>query len=230
MSQYSRERHIMVCGHAHDYLLTHLFGEGSKVKLGVAIMPRSLETQSTEYFDCEIRLSASPLDAQQLKHFADTQLPRTGVGAVPWSTPVSSDELIELAETGRAEFLTAHMMLAADAEPPLVGIGALLRDADHYPNPRMIIIVDTESRGQGLGKRIANELLRRLDLGETVQVEVQQALTAHRRRARFFESLGFKCIKEKYRTGEVPEFVGGVIVGTVQKNFALYSFTKDVED
>jgi predicted GNAT family N-acyltransferase len=193
-------------------------------------MPRSLETQITEYFDCEIRLSTSRLDAQQLKHFADTQLPRTGIGAVPWSTPVSSDQLIELAETGRAEFITAHMMLAADAEPPLVGIGALIRDTGHYPNPRMIIVVDTESRGQGLGKRIANELLRRLDLGETVQVEVQQALTTQRRRARFFESLGFKCIEEKYRTGDVPEFVDGVLAGTVQKNFALYSFTKDAED
>jgi ribosomal protein S18 acetylase RimI-like enzyme len=94
----------------------------------------------------------------------------------------------------------------------------------------MIIIVDTESRGQGIGKRIANEFLRRLDLGETVQVEVQQALTTQRRRARFFESLGFKCIEGKYRTGGVPEFVGGVLAGTVQKNFALYSFTKDAED
>ena len=193
-------------------------------------MPGSLETQITEYFDCEIRLTATRLDAQQLKHFADTQLPRTGIGEVPWSTPVSSDQLIELAETGRAEFITAHMMLAADAEPLLVGIGALLRDTDHYPNPRMIIIVDTESRGQGIGKRIANELLRLLDIGETVQVEVQQAMTTQRRRARFFESLGFKCIEEKYRTGDVPEFVDGVLAGTVQKNFALYSFTKDSED
>lgn len=193
-------------------------------------MPRSLETQITEYFDCEIRLSTSRLDAQQLKHFADTQLPRTGIGAVPWSTPVSSDQLIELAETGRAEFITAHMMLAADAEPPLLGIGALIRDTGHYPNLRMIIVVDTESRGQGIGKRIANELLRQLDLGETVQVEVQQALTTQRRRARFFEGLGFKCIEEKYRTGDVPEFVGGILAGTVQKSFALYSFTKDAED
>jgi len=193
-------------------------------------MPRSLETQITEFFDCEIRLSASRLDAQQLGDFADNQMPRTGAGAVPWSTPLTSDQLVELAEGGKAEFVTAHMMLAADAKPPLIGIGALIRDTDNYPNPRMIIVVDSESRGQGLGKRIANELLRRLNPGETVQVEVQEALTPQKRRARFFEKLGFKCIEERYRTGDVPEFVGGTLAGTVQKNFALYAFTKGTED
>jgi hypothetical protein len=70
----------------------------------------------------------------------------------------------------------------------------------------------------------------RIDPGETVQVEVQQALTAQQRRARFFEKLGFKCVEERHRTGDVPEFVGGALVGTVQKNFALYAFTKGVED
>jgi len=193
-------------------------------------MSRSLETQVTEFFDCEVRLSTSRLDAQQLREFADSQMPRTGIGAVPWSTPLSSDQLTELAATGKAEFVIAHMMLAADGEPPLIGIGALIRDPDNYPNPRMIIVIESESRGQGLGKRIANELLRRLDPGETVQVEVQQALTAQQRRARFFEKLGFKCVEERHRTGDVPEFVGGALVGTVQKNFALYAFTKGVED
>ena len=193
-------------------------------------MSSSLETQSTEFFDCNIKLSASPLDARQLRVFADTQMPRTGIGAVPWSTPLSSDELIELAETGKAEFVTAHMMLAADAEPPLIGIGALIRNPDSYPYPRMIIVVDNESRGQGLGTRIAKELLRRLNSGETVQVEVQQAITAQRRRERFFEKLGFECIQESYRIGDVPEFVGGALVGTVKKEFALYSFTKDAKD
>jgi GNAT superfamily N-acetyltransferase len=157
-------------------------------------------------------------------------MPRTGIGAVPWSTPLSSDQLVELAETGKAEFVTAHMMLAADAEPPLIGIGALIRDPSTYPYPRMIIVVDSESRGQGLGKRIANELIRHLRPGETVQVEVQQALTAQRRRARFFESLGFECIDEIYRSAEVPEYLGGKLVGTVNKNFALYSFTKQADD
>ena len=193
-------------------------------------MSRSLDTQVTEFFDCEIRLSASRLDAQQLRDFADSQMPRTGIGAVPWSTPLSSNQLIGLAATGKAEFITAHMMLAADAEPPLIGIGALIRDIDKYPNPRMIIVVDSDSRGQGLGKRILIELMRRLKFGETVQVEVQQALTTQRRRARFFENLGFNCVEEKYRTGEIPEFMGGVLIGTVRKNFALYSFAKDVED
>lgn len=190
----------------------------------------SLETQSTEFFDCEVRLSASPIDARQLRDFADSQMPRTGIGAVPWSTPLSSDQLIELAETGKAEFVTAHMMLAADAEPPLIGIGALIRDPDNYSYPRMIIVVDSESRGQGLGTRIAKELCRRLNSGDTVQVEVQQAITTQRRRERFFEKLGFKCIEERYRIGDVPEFVGGTLVGTVKKNFALYSFTKDTKD
>ncbi len=193
-------------------------------------MSRSLETQVTEFFDCEVRLSASRMDAQQLREFADTQMPRTGIGAVPWSTPLSSDQLTELAATGKAEFVTAHMMLAADGEPPLIGIGALIRDPDNYPNPRMIIVIESESRGQGLGKRIANELLGRLNPGETVEVEIQQALTTQQRRARFFEKLGFKCVEERHRTGDVPEFVGGAIVGTVQKNFALYAFTKGVED
>lgn len=190
-------------------------------------MSRSLEIQITEFFDCEIRLSASRLDAQQLGEFADAQMPRTGIGAVPWSIPLTSDQLVELAETGKVEFVTAHMMLAADAKPPLIGIGALIRDPDNYPHPRMIIVVDSESRGQGLGKRIANELLRQLKAGETVQVEVQEALTTQRRRARFFEKLGFKCVDEKYRTGDVPEFESGARVGTVRKNFALYSYTRD---
>jgi len=193
-------------------------------------MSRSLEIQITEFFDCEIRLSASRLDAQQLREFADAQMPRTGIGAVPWSIPLTSDQLVELAETGKVKFVTAHMMLAADAEPPLIGIGALIRDPDNYPHPRMIIVVDSESRGQGLGKRIANELLRQLSIGETVQVEVQEALTTQRRRARFFETLGFKCVEEKYRIGDVPEFEGGSRVGTLQKNFALYSFTKNTDD
>ena len=193
-------------------------------------MSRSLETQVTEFFDCEVRLSASRLDAQQLREFADAQMPRTGIGAVPWSTPLSSDQLTELAATGKAEFVTAHMMLAADGEPPLIGIGALIRDPDNYPNPRMIIVIESESRGQGLGMRIANELLGRLNPGETVEVEVQQALTTQQRRARFFEKLGFKCVEERHRTGDVPEFVGGAYVGTVQKNFALYAFTKGAGD
>ena len=193
-------------------------------------MSRILETQATEFFDCEVRLSATRLDAQQLREFADTQMPRTGIGAVPWSTPLSSDQLAELAATGKAEFVTAHMMLAADGEPPLIGIGTLIRDPDNFPNPRMIIVVESESRGMGLGKRIANELLRRLNPGETVQVEVQQALTPQRGRARFFEKLGFKCVEERHRTGDVPEFVGGALVGTVQNNFALYAFTRGAEE
>ncbi len=193
-------------------------------------MSISLETQVTEFFDCEVRLSVSRLDAQQLSAFADTQMPRTGIGAVPWSTPLSSSQLAELAANGKAEFVTAHMMLAADGEPPLIGIGALIRDSDNYTNPRMIIVIESESRGQGLGKRIANELIRRLNPGETVQVEVQQSSTTQRRKARFFEKLGFKCVEEKHRTGDVPEFVGGTFVGTVQKNFSLYAFTKVAED
>lgn len=69
-------------------------------------------------------------------------------------------------------------MLAADAEPPPIGTEALIRHIDNYPNPGMIIVVDSDFRGQVQGKRIANELMRRLEFGETVQVEVQQALTA----------------------------------------------------
>ena len=69
--------------------------------------------------------------------------------------------------------VTAHMMLAADAEPPLIGTGVLIRSPDKYPNPRMIIVVDSESRSLGLGSRIANELLKLLNTGETVEAEVQ---------------------------------------------------------
>ncbi len=193
-------------------------------------MSTSLETQVTEFFDCDVKLSTSRLDAKQLRYFADAQMPRSGIGEVPWSTPLSSDQLAELAATGKAEFITAHMMLAADGEPPLIGIGALVRDPDNYPHPRMIIVIEIESRGQGIGQRIANELLRRLSPGESIQVEVQQAITTQRRRARFFEKLGFKCVEEMYRTGIVPEFVGGSLVGTVQKKFALYEFTKGEEN
>jgi predicted GNAT family N-acyltransferase len=193
-------------------------------------MSSSLEIQTTEFFDCEIRLSTSRLDAQQLRDFADAQMPRTGIGAVPWSTPLSADRLAQLAEAGKAEFVTAHMMLAADGLPPLIGIGALIRDTDDYPHPRMIIVVDNESRGQGLGKRIAHELLRRLDVGETVQVEVQEALTAQRRRERFFRMLGFQCTDENYRSADVSKFVSGKLVGTERKSFALYSFTREARN
>lgn len=188
-------------------------------------MSISLEPQVAEFCDYDVRLSATRLDAQLLSEFADTQMPRTGIGAVPWSTPLSSEQLTELVSTGKAEFVTAHMMIAADAEPPLIGIGALIRDPDNYPNPRMIIVVECESRGQGLGNRIANELLAKLDPGETVQVEVQQESSTKRRTAIFFEKLGFECVEENHRTGNVPEYVGGVFTGTVQRNCALYTFT-----
>lgn len=189
-------------------------------------MTKNLGTHVTEYFDCAVRLSESRLDAQQLREFADTQMPRTGLGAVPWSTPLSSDQLTELADSGKAEFVTARMMLAADAEPPLIGIGALIRDPDRYPTARMIIVVESQSRGQGTGIRIAKDLINLLHPGETVQVEVQQANTNRRRVARFFENLGFECVNENYRTGEVPEYKGGVMFGSVQRQFALYAFTK----
>jgi len=193
-------------------------------------MSKSLETLETEFFDCEVRLSASQLDAQQLREFAASQMPRTGIGAVPWSTPLSADQLSELTEAGKAEFVSAHMMLAADGEPPLIGIGALIRDPDQYQYPRMIIVIESESRGQGFGKRIANELLRRLQPGEMVQVEVQEALTTQRRRARFFENLGFKCDEEVYRIGDVPKYKDGALEGTVKKRFALYSCELDTQD
>ena len=189
-------------------------------------MSRSLDTQVTEFFDCEVSLSSSRLDARQLREFADTQMPRTGLGAEPWSTPLSSAQLTELAATGKAEFVTARMMLPSIQEPPLIGIGALIRDPDSYQNPRLIIVVDTEFRGQGLGIRIADELLGRLKPGEAVEAEVQQASTSQRRRARFFERLGFECVEENYRSGEVPEYVGGKLVGTQQRNFALYAYTR----
>ena len=187
----------------------------------------SLETLETEFFDCEVRLSATQLDARQLKEFASSQMPRSGIGAVPWSTPLSSEKLSELTSSGKAEFVSAHVMLAADGEPPLIGIGALIRDPDQYQHTRMIIVVESESRGQGFGSRIANELIRRLQPGETVQVEVQEALTTQRRRARFFENLGFRCVEETYRVGEVPRYSEGVLQDMVRKTFSLYSYTKD---
>ncbi len=73
-------------------------------------MSKGLETQATEFFDCEVRLSALRLDAQQLRDFADSRLPGTDIGTVPWSTPLSSDQLAELAATGKAELITAHIM------------------------------------------------------------------------------------------------------------------------
>ena len=189
-------------------------------------MPKYLEIQSTEFYDCEVILSSSRLDAQQLATFTDAQMPRTGIGAVPWSTPISSNQLTELAAAGKAEFVTARMMLACEGEPPLVGIGALIRDQINYSNPRMIIVVDSESRGQGLGNRIVNELLKQVKPGETVEAEVQRDPSSQGRRARFFEKLGFKCIEENYRTGEVNEYQSGALIGTVSRKFSLYGLTK----
>ena len=186
---------------------------------------RILETQPTEFYDCEIKLSTSRLEAQQLKDFADAQMPRTGVGEVPWSTPLSSAQLSSLAEQGEAEFVTARMMLAADAEPPLIGVGVLIRSPNIYANPRIILVVDGESRGLGIGKRIANELLNLLQPGETVEAEVQLGRSQKRRTARFFEELGFRCVDENYRSGEVPEYVNGLPTGKVQRGFALYAYT-----
>ena len=189
-------------------------------------MSRNLGTQVTDYFDCAVRLSSSRLDALQLRKFADAQMPGNGIGEVPWSTPLSSDQLSQLATDGKAEFVTAQMMLAADCEPPLLGIGALIRDPDNYPVPRMIIVVESDSRGQGIGVRIANEIINRLKPGEAIQAEVQQENSTHRRIARFFENLGFECVDENHRTGNVPEYVAGTLAGTVQKKFALYQCIK----
>lgn len=190
---------------------------------------RSLNTVDSEFFDYEVKLSTSFLDAHQLKEFADAQMPKTGVGTVPWSTPLSSDQLIELAAKGKAEFITARMMLASVPELPLLGIGALIRDPDNYPTPRMIIVVESEFRQQGLGLRIAKELLRRLSPGEAVQAEVQRGLKTPRRTAYFFERLGFQCVEENYRTGNVPEYVDGILSGMVERNFSLHEFTKSTE-
>ena len=55
----------------------------------------------TEFSDCEVTLSASHVDAQQLAGFVDTQIPRTGIGKVTWGTPLSSTQLIELTENGK---------------------------------------------------------------------------------------------------------------------------------
>ncbi|MCB1700671.1 MAG: GNAT family N-acetyltransferase [Pseudomonadales bacterium] len=189
-------------------------------------MPTSLDIYETEYYDCDVSLSASPVDARQLAAFADTQMPRTGIGEVPWSTPLSAAQLTELTENGKSEFVSARMMLASVQEPLLIAIGALIRDPENYPHPRMIIVVETESRGQGLGLRIANELLGRLKHGEIVQVEVQQKASTPNRTAGFFEKLGFKCVEKNYRTGNVSEYVRGDLVGTVPTNFSLYELTK----
>lgn len=189
-------------------------------------MRKNLDVQVTEYYDCAVSLSTSPLGARQLAEFADTQMPRTGIGEVPWSTPLTAAQLTELTEKGKAEFVSARMMLASVEEPPLMGIGALIRDPDNYPHPRMIIVVETESRGQGLGLRIAKELLGRLKPGETVQVEVQQKVTAPNRTATFFERLGFRCVEENYRTGNVSSYERGERTGTVPTNFSLYEYTR----
>lgn len=189
-------------------------------------MTKNLEMYVTEFFDCEVSLSVSPLDAQQLAEFADAQMPRTGIGEVPWSTPLSAAQLTALTEDGKAEFVSARMMLASIQEPLLVGIGALIRDPDNYTHARMIIVVDTESRGQGLGLRIANELLGRLAPGEIVQVEVQQKASTPNRTAGFFERLGFVCIEEHYRTGNVSNYLKGDFVGTVPTNFSLFEYTR----
>ncbi len=189
-------------------------------------MSENLGTKVTEYFDCAVRLSASGLDARQLSEFAESQMPRSGIGEVPWSTPLSPDQLAELAQSGKVEFVTARMMLAADGEPPLIGIGALIRDTHSYPAPRMIIVVENPSRGQGFGSRIAKELLARVKPGETVQVEVQQEPSGRSRVAGFFKALGFECVDDNYRTGKVPRYAGGILAETVERKFALYAFEK----
>lgn len=191
-------------------------------------MYQCLDVQVSEFYDCEVSLSDSPLSAQHLAEFADTQMPRTGIGEVPWSTPLSSAQLTELTKNGKAEFVSARMMLASVQEPPLIGIGALIRDPDNYTHPRMIIVVETESRGQGLGLRIAKELLRRLKPGETVQVEVQQKASTPNRTASFFEKLGFACVEENYRTGNIAKYERGELIGTVPTNFSLYEFAGHV--
>jgi GNAT superfamily N-acetyltransferase len=192
-------------------------------------MLETLDVQPTEFYDCNIKLSETRLDALQLRAFADAQMPATGVGEVPWSTPLSSDQLCELAVSGRAQFVTAHMMLAADTVPPLIGTGVLIRSPEHYSNPRLIIVVDSESRSLGLGSRIATELLKRLRVGETVEAEVQLEHANRGKTVSFFERLGFSCVDANYRSGTVPEYVDGSLKGSVQRLFALYAYTRSAE-
>jgi len=189
-------------------------------------MYRILEPQVTEYFDCQVSLSTNRVEATQLRDFVDAQMPKSGVGEVPWSTPLSSDQLVDLAEKGKVEFVAARMMLAAEATPPMVGFGALVQDSDTYPYPRIIIVVDTHFRGLGLGKRIARELLKQLNAGATVQAEVQHEISGRPKAAAFFEYLGFECVEENHRTGLVPEYANGEYTGTAERQFALYSFVK----
>ena len=191
-------------------------------------MGGDLGTVATKHFDCTVDLTNSKLDAQQLTGFADTQMPRSGIGEVPWSTPISAEDLAGLAAQGNAEFVTARMQIMGgelSRDQSLVGIGALIRDPKRFEHPRMIIVVETDSRKEGIGTRLANEILERLNSGETVEVEVQTG-AANRGPEKFFERLGFEIVNPSYRSAKVPEYSGGHKIGDVDATFALYSYTK----
>jgi hypothetical protein len=181
------------------------------------------------HFDCKIELSNSPVTAAALREFSDAQMPRTGVGEMPWSTPLSPETLAAMAEAGKAQLVTARLDIVAEGlfEKPIIGVGALLSDSA-FEHPRLIIVVDKSFRGEHIGSRLARELLARVEAGETVQAEVQNEPSGPNGRPAhgFFKQLGFACANESDRRAEVPEYVGGSVVGKALRSFALFSYTK----
>jgi N-acetylglutamate synthase-like GNAT family acetyltransferase len=137
---------------------------------------------------------------------------------------LSVAQVIKLTEEKKAHFVTARLEVACDglSELPLVGIGALIKDSKTYNNPRMIIVVDQAMRGEGIGKRIAIELLQLLKNGEVVEAEVQSEISGNKA-SQFFEALGFECVEPSYRISEIPEYKSGELIGTRPKVFKLYS-------
>jgi GNAT superfamily N-acetyltransferase len=125
------------------------------------------------------------------------QLVEDQTSALP-ADPIEAASLLEsiTAQPGR-------QLLVAEAAHKVVGTADLLivPNLTHGGAPWAMVenlVVDGESRGQGVGRAIVDELIRRCELAGCYKIQ----LLSHKRRVdahEFYRSVGFEAVAEGFR-------------------------------